>query len=70
MKMAYSFKHRGKTYTAETLSKLSDIFTKERDESYEGASTWQDGKMPDGGRISYNGKIWDKNNNLIFDPYR
>lgn len=72
--MAYSFKHRGKTFTAETLPALSDTFAKIRDDSSEGQSTWRDGKLFAGpvriGYISYNGKIWATDETLLFNPYK
>lgn len=45
-----------------TIAQAQDEYCRLRDESYEGASTWPDGKIwePCGPRIrvSYNGRMW------------
>jgi len=44
-------------------AEASDLYSRRRDDSGEGASTFADGRIVDGrgrdvGRISYNGRIW------------
>jgi hypothetical protein len=66
--MTFSFKHRGTTHTASDLAGLSILFCVLRDASGEGFSTWEDGEMPDGSHISYNGRVWGADGSLRFDP--
>jgi hypothetical protein len=59
----------------ESFEEASKIFSKLRDDSNEGASTWPDGLINDYGsnvaRISYNGRVWpmDETSPPLFDPY-
>jgi len=79
MALSYSFKLRGQTFTAATLSELSALYCAARDESGEGQSTFPSVNFSLGrnlaGRISYNGKIWDKtvkqrdSGSVLYDPY-
>lgn len=66
--MTFSFKHRGTIHTADDLAGLSILYSTLRDASGEGFSTWEDGEMPDGGHISYNGRVWGADGSLRFDP--
>lgn len=52
---------------ADTAEEASAIYSKMRDESYEGASTWPDGDW-NGYRISYNGKVWD-GEEVLYSPF-
>lgn len=60
--MTYTFKLRGKTYTATTLAGISAIYCLLRDESGEGGSTFPSPSIKQNGKItcrfSYNGRIW------------
>jgi len=77
--MSYSFNLRGKTYTAATLAELSALYCAARDDSGEGQSTFPSVNFSLGrnlaGRISYNGKIWDRtvkqrdSGTVLYDPY-
>lgn len=61
--MSYTIIIRRTKFEAESLKEISEIFSRERDASGEGASTFPspyvrlNGKMV--GHISYNGRIWD-----------
>lgn len=66
--MTFSFKHRGTIHTADSLADLSTLFSVLRYASGEACSTWQDGEVIDGGRISYNARIWAADGALRFDP--
>ena len=51
------------TWKVETFADASRIYETERDRSGEGASTFPEGWVIDGGtryRVSYNGRIWTK----------
>jgi len=55
-----------------TLADLSAAYERARDASGEGASTFGSAKVFDShgrqiGRISYNGRVWDNADNIIFD---
>jgi hypothetical protein len=62
MKMTYTMKIRGKTYRPSTFAEASAIYADLRDKSGEGASTFRDTTIMQGGaavaRISYNAKVW------------
>lgn len=50
-------------------AEASAVYAKLRDASGEGFSTWPQGTLSSGARISYNAKVWH-GDKLIFDPYR
>lgn len=60
--MSYSFKLRGHVFIASTLAEVSTMYSRERDASGEGMSTFptanviREGKVI--GYVSYNGRIW------------
>lgn len=41
-----------------TLADAIDTYNDLRDESGEGGSTWPDGRVTGGYRVSYNGRLW------------
>ena len=41
-----------------SLEEASRVYQTKRDESNEGASTFPDGRVTGGYRISYNGRVW------------
>lgn len=60
--MELSIKGRFRAQVA-SIAEAVKLFSKERDDSFEGASTWPDGVIKDGKtkyRISYNGRVWTK----------
>lgn len=68
-------KHENDT-PVDTLEQASRIYSKRRDESGEGASTFNPGKVLNDkyqiiGYISYNGKVWSDHHStkLLFDPF-
>jgi hypothetical protein len=74
--MAFTFKLRGKTYSAETLAEVSKLYSFMRDESCEGNSKFPKPTVrgPSGiiGSFSYNGRIWDgkptdNNRTIVYD---
>ena len=73
--MAYTFKMRGVTFTAESLSGISAVYSLARDASGEGNSTFPKPTIRNGksiiGIFSYNGRIWSNdgaaNQVLIYD---
>lgn len=50
----------------ESLAEASRIYRDLRDESFEGASTWPNGKVGKL-KVSYNGRIWD-GDVVVYDP--
>lgn len=46
------------TVRVETLEEASAVYERLREESGEGASTFPDGRITGGYRISYNGRVW------------
>lgn len=73
------FRLRGRTYRGSSLAELSATYSRLRDDSGEGQSTWpfpdvyDEGQSVDEdllvGRLSYNGKVWDKYDGLLYTPY-
>lgn len=60
--MSFTFTLRKTTHKAETLKELSEIYSRVRDESGEGNSTFPKPTVRNGksiiGVFSYNGRIW------------
>lgn len=73
--MAYTFSIRGNSYVADTLELASKIYSRARDESGEGNSTFPKPTVRNGksiiGVFSYNGRIWSNDGSsgqvLIYD---
>jgi hypothetical protein len=55
--MKFSIGRRMKTEVMD-LQEAVDIYCHQRDNSGEGASTFPDGKIEGGYKISYNGRVW------------
>lgn len=60
----YRLEVKGRFVRTGALGPLVNIYTKERDHSCEGGSTWPDGLLYDKkdkliARISYNGRLWE-----------
>lgn len=61
--MTYRFRIQNKDYTGATLADVSATYSRLRDESGEGASTFPEARVSDAagkiiGYVSYNGRIW------------
>ena len=76
--MSFTFKLRGKTYTAPSIAEASALYSKLRDESGEGCSTFPMPALrgPQGplGTLAYNGKVYAIGNDgcsrvLVYSPY-
>ncbi len=76
--MAFTFKVRGKTYSAPSIAEASALYCGLRDESGEGCSTFPMPALrgpsgPFDAKIAYNGKVYctgrDGDRVLIFNPY-
>lgn len=50
--------HRGRSYPVKSLEEAQSIYCKNRDNSGEGASTFEDAFINYGYNISYNGRVW------------
>ena len=64
----------GKRHNIEvaSLEEASRVYCTLRDESGEGASTWPNGTVTGGYRVSYNGRIWlgkDSARICVYNPY-
>ena len=55
--MKLSIGRRMKTEVMD-LQEAVDVYCQQRDNSGEGASTFPDGKIEGGYKISYNGRVW------------
>lgn len=56
------------TFSVVSLEEASQIYGRLRDESGEGASTFPEGKLSTGHRISYNGRVWS-GSTCVYSPY-
>jgi hypothetical protein len=68
------FRLRGKKYEGQSLKELSEKYCQLRDDSGEGASTFPFPPVYSDktqiGHISYNGRVWDNEDNLIYENGR
>lgn len=70
MKLKIGNRH---TVEVKSLEEASRVYCDLRDQSGEGSSTWPEGKIDRKFRVSYNGKVWDREwmagDLPVFDPY-
>ena len=68
--MTYTFKLRGKTYSAPSIAEASAIYGKLRDDSGEGCSTFPTpvlrSEQGSCGKFSYNGRLWN-GETIVYD---